>query len=56
MKKVIQKAIIKTIQRPIVEYYCDKCKKKFEKGERKYTWYLPGHVEAHYHKECQDRR
>ncbi len=52
MKKVIQEGIYKTIQKRIVEYYCDKCGKKFEKGERKYTWHTPKGIE-HYCKNCE---
>lgn len=53
MRKVIQKRIVKVIQSEIVEYYCDFCGKKFDKGERKETWYSVG-GEKHYHKSCKE--
>lgn len=51
MKIVIQKAKIKVITPSIIDYYCDRCDKKFKKGEKKRTWSTPT-GNKHYHIEC----
>lgn len=57
VKKVIQKRIIKVVQREVAEYYCDRCGARCgTKQNRKSTWYTPrtsamrgvGGTEKHY--------
>lgn len=61
MKKIIQKGKIKVIQKQIVKYYCDKCKKLTGTRENpKKTWYggtLDMPTESHYCKKtCTEKR
>lgn len=55
MKKIVQKAIIKVIQRQKVEFYCDTCGEKLSGVKRKVTYFQQGELKdkhACYDKPC----